>query len=470
MAERYDRFSKESVLNHAKLLLGHSLREHYPKIVPYSKGGGKGALGQTVEYVHFDYIPNSDQEPDFKEIGAELKCTPLKRLQDGSMVSKERLVLTIIDYKNEALVTFQESSFWHKSRLMLLMFYLHEVGKDFLDYVFRIVRYWEFPEEDLKIIESDWTIIHTKITSGKAHEISEGDTLFLGACTKGSKGQANKRLQANDEILADQRAYALKSTYINSIIFDSLFHPETCAQLEISEKQLKQWRDKFSFRGSAQNAVNLKDYKAGETFEQVVERKFRRFYGYTIAQIEKELGLTIGGGKAMNYNLCRAILGVQTAKIAEFEKAGLQLKTINLNPNGVLKESMSFSNVRFCEIINEDWEESYWYETISKRFLIVVFRKSANGDKKQAVLEKILFWAMPVDDYQYAEMLWNDTKNKVSMGDYEHFTKSSENPVCHIRPKGTDSTDLMLTPQGTREKKKCYWLNRKYVLAKILNL
>ena len=41
----------------------------------------------------------------------------------------------------------------------------------------------------------------------------------------------------------------------------------------------------------------------------------------------------------MNYNLCRSILGVQTAKIAEFEKADLQLKTISLNPNGVLKES-----------------------------------------------------------------------------------------------------------------------------------
>ena len=469
MASRYDRHSKDSILNHARLLLGQSLRDRYPGIEPYTKGSGKGVLGQTVEYAHFDYTPNSDQGPDFKEIGAELKCTPLKRLQDGSMVSKERLVLTIIDYQSEALVTFNESSFWHKSRLMLLMFYLHEVGKDFLDYVFRIVRYWEFPEEDLKIIESDWMVIHTKIVTGRAHEISEGDTLFLGACTKGSKGQANKRHQVNDDIPADQRAYALKSAYINSIIFDSLFHPEMCARLEISEKQLKQWREKFSFRGTAQNAVNIQDYKAGENFEQVIERKFKRFYGCSIGQIEKELGVTISSGKAMNYSLCRAILGVRTAKIAEFEKADLQLKTISLNPNGVLKESMSFSNVKFCDIVNEEWEESYWYETISKRFLFVIFRKSEDGVKKNTVLEKIKFWAMPVDDYQYAEELWNDTKEKISNGDYEHFIRSSQNPVCHIRPKGADSKDLMLTPQGTREKKKCYWLNRKYVLSEILN-
>lgn len=465
----YDRSSKEALLTHARKLLGQSLRGLYPDVVPYA-AGGKGGLGQTVEIAHFGYTPNSDQEPDFHELGAELKSTPLKKLQDGSMVSKERLVLTIIDYKREAVVRFEESSFWHKSRLLLLMFYLHEADKSILDYIFRIVRYWEFPEEDLKIIQGDWQTIHDKIASGRAHEISEGDTLFLGACTKGTKGQANKRSQyERDGVLADQRAYALKSAYLNSIIFDSLFHPEMCAMLEESKRQIEIWRAKFSFRGDAQNAVNISDYRVGESFEQVVERKFSVYYGKAIGEIESILGMTIGGGKAMNYNLCRAILGVKTAKIAEFEKADLQLKTISLNPNGVLKESMSFKNVYYCDVVNEeDWEDSYWYDTVSKRFLFVVFRKSEDGIKKHTVLERIIFWTMPVKDYPYAEALWRDTRDKVIAGDYDHFVKSSENPVCHIRPKAEDSYDLMKTPQGHFEKKKCYWLNRRYVLSEIL--
>jgi DNA mismatch repair protein MutH len=468
MTTPYDKYSRISLLNHARKLLGESLRGLYPDVQPYSSGG-KGGLGQTVEVSHFGYEPNSDQEPDFKEVGVELKCTPLYRLQDGSMVSKERLVLTIIDYQKEAFVKFEDSVFWHKSKLMLLMFYLYENDKSFLDYIFRIVRYWEFPEEDLKIIENDWAVIHEKIVSGRAHEISEGDTLFLGACTKGSKGQANKRIQYNDGRLADQRAYSLKSAYMNSIIFDSLFHPEMCALLYISERQLRSWRRKYSFRGNAQNAVNLSDYQEGETFEQVIERKFSRYYGKSIAEIEEALGVSIGQGKAMNYNLCRAILGVKTAKIAEFEKADLQLKTISLNPNGVLKESMSFRNVYYCDIVNEEWEESYWYGTISKRFLFVVFRKSEDGIKKHAVLERVIFWTMPVKDYPYAESLWIDTREKVSRGDYGHFIRSSENPICHIRPKGEDSSDLMQTPQGTFEKKMCYWLNRQYILSEILH-
>ena len=69
--------------------------------------------------------------------------------------------------------------------------------------------------------------------------------------------------------------------------------------------------------------------------------------------------------------MCRAILGVKERGIAEFEKAGLQLKTIRLEENGNLKEAMSFQTIKYNEIIDEDeWEESDWYHTIAaQRFL-----------------------------------------------------------------------------------------------------
>ena len=35
--------------------------------------------------------------------------------------------------------------------------------------------------------------------------------------------------------------------------------------------------------------------------------------------------------------------------------------------------------------------------------------------------------------------------------------------MCHIRPKGKNSKDLMETALGTKEKKKCYWLNSSYI-------
>lgn len=105
----YDHTSKTSILAHAQQLLGKSLRDLHNEAVVLNEG--RGRMGQCVEQFHFHYNPNSDPTPDFPQAGVELKCTPLKELQDGSMVPKERLVLNIIDYIKEAKATFETSSF-----------------------------------------------------------------------------------------------------------------------------------------------------------------------------------------------------------------------------------------------------------------------------------------------------------------------------------------------------------------------
>lgn len=89
MAKEYNPKNANSILKHGEKLLGHSLRELHPEaIAPHGKGG----LGEAVEEFHYGYKPNSVAEPDFKEAGLELKCTPLKELKkDKSMAAKERL-------------------------------------------------------------------------------------------------------------------------------------------------------------------------------------------------------------------------------------------------------------------------------------------------------------------------------------------------------------------------------------------
>ena len=77
---------------------------------------------------------------------------------------------------------------------------------------------------------------------------------------------------------------------------------------------------------------------------------------------------------------------------------------------------------------------------------------------------------MPNEDLLLAEIFWNDTKKKISEGVYNDFWKISDDNVFHVRPKGINSKDLMLTPQGTLEKKYAYWLNRDYILNVVINL
>ena len=273
----YDVNSRQSILEHAKLLLDKSLKDLYPNSSVLNEG--KGGLGQSVEKYHFNYNPNSDSAPDFEEAGVELKCTPLKMLKDGNMVSKERLVLNIIDYVKEGDKTFETSSFWKKNQFLLLLFYLYEKDKSYLELLFKLIRYWEFPETDLKIIRDDWNKIVKKIREGKAQEISEGDTLFLGACMKGSRSNDNLRTQfIENKPKAQQRAYSLKSVYLNSILQDSILDASISHALVMNDSYMEKLKNKLSKMASERSDVvkSINEYKNNETFEDLIIRKFSK--------------------------------------------------------------------------------------------------------------------------------------------------------------------------------------------------
>lgn len=455
----YDITSATSILKYGKLLLGHSLRELHPGAKLYK---GKGGLGNSVEKYHYEYEPNSESEPDFPEAGLELKCTPLKQLQDHSMASKERLVLNIINYIEEADKTFETSSFWHKNKFLLLMFYLHEAGVDPVDMLFKLIRTWEFPDKDLKIIKDDWNKIHSMILDGKADELTEGLTFYLAACMKGSRAGEDMRQQPFSQTYAQQRAYSLKQGYVNKIILESYLDENIKHQLNISPQRLESLRGKYANDSVVEN---IKVYKKGETFEQLIERKMKPFYGKTVSQISKETGVPLNPStKDLPYNVCRAILGIKTRRIQEFENAGVCLKSTVLEANREhIVESMSFPYIRFVDIVNQDWEESDWYKSLTSKFLFVVFRKSADKDKLKMKFEKVIFWNMPYSDLSVAEELWRDTKQKVEKGDYDSFITTKSHKVCHVRPHGTRG-QTVLTPQGTRVQPKCFWLNNDYIL------
>ena len=68
---------------------------------------------------------------------------------------------------------------------------------------------------DLEIIKQDWQTIIDKIKAGEAHNISEGDTMYLAACTKGANAKSIRK-QPFSNIPAKQRAFSLKSSYMSA--------------------------------------------------------------------------------------------------------------------------------------------------------------------------------------------------------------------------------------------------------------
>ena len=67
----------------------------------------KGNIGQMFEECWFGIKVNSRAEADFKELGVELKVTPYKQNKNGTLVAKERLILTMIDYFSVVDETFE---------------------------------------------------------------------------------------------------------------------------------------------------------------------------------------------------------------------------------------------------------------------------------------------------------------------------------------------------------------------------
>jgi DNA mismatch repair protein MutH len=462
----YDDDSVESILNYALLLNEKSLSDVLSDVTE-TVYKGKGGFGQKVEKLYFKYEPNSKPEPDFYKVGMELKTTPLKQIKKG-FVSKERLVFNIIDFEKEYKESFKTSSFWKKNQLLLLMFYLYEEEKLDVDYIFKIIRLWQFPATDLKIIKDDWTKIVLKIKNGKAHEISEGDTLYLGACTKGANN-SSLRSQPFSSKMAMQRAFSLKSKYLNFIIEKSLIKEEILIDYDEYDRILNEENSLDEPRAEYRR-LNLKelepivksinDYEKGETFEQLVVKKFVNFIGLSQDEIIEKLKINRPKAKNILNILSKFIMGVSNKKIEEFEKADVLMKTIRLENSGSLKESMSFGQIQFKEIIDEKWEDSYWYKTLIKRFFFIVFQK----DKQDILrLKEVFFWTMPLEDIDVSRSFWEETKHKIISNDFDHFIKISDKRICHVRPKGRDSLDLMETITGSKEKKKCYWLNSSYI-------
>ena len=176
--------TKEELLQKASFAEGKTFGEIESIVGRIQNEKAKGHLGQIIEESYFGYEINSRSEADFSELGIELKVTPFKKNKNGTLSAKERLVLNIINFEEEVNQEFITSSFWKKNKEILMMFYEWIPTIKRADYKIIKAYLHQYPEEDLEIIKQDWKAINEKIKAGMAHELSEGDTNYLGACTK----------------------------------------------------------------------------------------------------------------------------------------------------------------------------------------------------------------------------------------------------------------------------------------------
>lgn len=410
----------------------------------------KGYLGDLVEQYVFGLKNNGRSEADFNIAGIELKTTPLKKSPKKGFVSKERLVFSLINYEKIVEESWETSSFMKKNKLLLILFYLYTKDKTLLDYEFKFTYlldlHKDISAQDIQQIRNDWETIVAKIRRGEAHLLSEGDTYYLGACTKAKDNTVTRTQPGGSQIPAKPRAFSLKQSYLNYLIQKNLLKREV-------------------------ESVSI--YRGEEpqlTIEQVVEDKFKDFIGFTGSELMQRLNWqTPGNPKNLKRLIANRILtGTGSNKIQEFEKANITLKVVTLEPSGRLKESISFPAFDYKKLILQKWydeatgEMSDFHEQLeTKKFLFVVFQKS-NGSR-EITLKKVRFWNFPEQDMGEAEKVYVRTQECVREKRYPDLPKISESRVAHVRPHAANSKDTAETPQGGQEVKKGFWLNAKYI-------
>ena len=425
-------------------------------IIIEDKKTNKGGLGQLIEEYLFGINNNNESEPDFMPAGIELKVTPYKKIKGGKLSAKERLVLNIIDYKTEYKNTFRSSHFWYKNNKIQLLWYLWEPNKDKKDLIITHEKLLELEKnEDLRQIEEDWNFITNKIREGKAHEISEADTMYLGACSKGANA-LSIREQPFSDIKAMQRAFCFKNSYMTQLV----------------RKYIGNYSDVEKV---------LKDEVDG--FNDFVAKVIEKYKGKSQKELMEEFNI---GTNAKNINsmLISRMFNVKgkLSETEEFQKAKIIPKTIRIEENGKIKESISFPYFKYTDIINQNWENSDFREELeTTKYMFFIF-KMENGEY---IFKGIKLWNMPEIDIETSVMeMWKKTYNTIKSGNIvksiEHgirktnFVGISENRVCHVRPHGKDASDVCKLPVAdkltgaTEYTKHCFWINNNYI-KKIFN-
>ena len=476
----------KSLFAHAKKLEGHTFQEVLDAgIAPETSSDDKdyvpteykGGMGNLVEERWFGYKANSNAEADFPEAGIELKTTCYDMNAKGEIRAGERLVLGMIAYDESIETELEESHMWDKSNTILLIYYSRDKEIERLEQTIGHVALFTPPEEDMAIIREDYKTIQKLVVEGRADELSESLTHYLGACTKGAnsvKGNRDQSVYAPGKS-ARSRAWCFKQSYMNSILNDYII-------------------------GNGGGDAIIKDIEQlkGKSFEECIVSLLEPYIGMADVEIAEKLNLKTGPkNKSFWKMIAFRLLGLDSERASEFEKANIKARTVRIEKNASVKESFPLPTFKFADLAAEDeWEDSELYSYFDEtRYFLTVFE--SDGDVYR--LKGARFWSMPAEDINGPlHDCWLATRDKVRNG--VTFTKRmqknkvttisndlpgmSDNPIAHVRPHtsksaykladGTGRGDIDKhgdrLPDGQWMTKQSFWLNNTYILGIVKNL
>ena len=190
------------------------------------------------------------------------------------------------------------------------------------------------------------------------------------------------------------------------------------------------------------------------------------------------------------------ILGIRDEYADEFEKANIKVKTIRIEENNSMRESMSFPPFKFMDLVEEEYDDStlhnYFEET---RLFFFVWKK--DGDVYR--VKGCQLWNMSHTDLEVTvRKEWEQYKHFIKYG--VEFTKcidsagkisfknnlpnKSDTEIIHVRPHATKAAyrfnnseeygnverDANMLPNGEYMTTQSFWINNSYILEQIKDI
>ncbi len=226
--------SEDELMDYAKKLEGLRFSEISSligKLDENHRKHTKGVAAKVIETDYFDIPTNSSEEPDFENLGIELKVSPLRHIESlGLYTSKERNVLKMVDYNeianNEEWV---QTKVKKKLNRILFVLYVHEKSLNAWDWKVAKVFIWSPSNQQNKLIQKDYQIMRQKVLEGNV--LREGDHTFFATCPKHRGGylkheplQSPRSTLAEHPVMgfAEKRGYCIKREAFIKLIAESI--------------------------------------------------------------------------------------------------------------------------------------------------------------------------------------------------------------------------------------------------------
>lgn len=435
-----------------------------------------GIAGDVIEQSVLGYPADVKQEPDLIVDGeeVELKTTGLRpSKKDEGLEAKEPMTITAVSLENIADETFYDSSFWHKIRKILVVYYLYDsertvTAAEYARFTIKGHQLHVFSKEEEETLKNDWQLVHDFVrrvqeTSRTKDELREGYARLSSALRGDLMMIDTAPKYPNPPRFRLKRSVV---TYMARKIFKDRIEmlPVSVSSFGELEKALRPAMDRYSGRRLDEVFQSL-HISEGVTSKNAAERMIVAMLG--------------GTGKINNVDL--------------FVKTGIKVKSITLSKDGKRTEDMKLCPISFDELSTcSEYEASLLHDYLASPFVMAVFQepsaRSPLGENVFLGFKRFAFADGLVEGD--ARWVWEECRALVNE------RRLKETPVCHrgtnepilnkagtirtqlnfpkakehvlfVRGSGSDSTKKPECVNGICMYRQQFWVQGKYMVEKL---